>query len=216
MKIVGISIGLPRSVSSGASEVVTAIFKERASGRVAVTKLGLEGDGQADSVDHGGENKAVYGYPIEHYAFWEKELGRSDLLPGQFGENLTLDGLTETVGIGDVYAVGSARLQVSQPRKPCFKLGIRMGDPLFVKRFHRSARTGFYFRVVQPGDIGEGDPIVRVAVGQFGFSIHDLWHLVFERRDGADEARRALEIPWLADEFRLPLMRRVHRAEPPE
>lgn len=213
MKVLAISLGLPKTVVlPDGSGVETGIFKSRALGRVPVHALGLEGDRQADLVNHGGENKAVYAYPHEHYAHWRRELGR-DLPFGQLGENLTIEGLNESVRIGDVYMLGSARLMVTQPRKPCFKLGIRMDDPTFVKRFHRSGRTGFYLRVVKPGELGEGDRGELVERGNFGLTIRELWRLVFERRDGTEEARRALEIPWLAPEFRRPLLRRIARAD---
>ena len=121
-------------------------------GRVLARRLSLEGDWQADLRSHGGLNKAVYAYPLEHYARWSEELGRDNLRPGQFGENLTVEGLTEDAArLGDVFRVGGALLQVTQPRYPCFKLGIKMGDPLFPRRFLASGRTGFYLRVLEEG-----------------------------------------------------------------
>src|SRR3954447_19020325 len=127
MRVVSVNVSLPRLIESRGGAVSTSIFKEPAGGRVLVRRLSLAGDWQADLRYHGGLNKAVYAYPLEHYARWARELGRDDLRPGQFGENLTVEGLTEnTVRLGDVLRIGTARLQVTQPRQPCFKLGIRM------------------------------------------------------------------------------------------
>lgn len=181
---------------------MTAIFKSPTTERVRVLPLHLDGDGQADLSAHGGENKAVYGYAHEHYATWASELGRDDLVPGQFGENLTTEGLLEReVVIGDVFRVGTAALQVSQPRSPCFKLGIRMKDPKFVRTFLRSARTGFYFRVAESGRIGAGDSIERVERGETGITVHELWDLSFGTADDAERRAMALTIPTLGPEW---------------
>jgi MOSC domain-containing protein YiiM len=143
--------------------VSTAIFKEPVKGPVRVGLLGLEGDGQADLRVHGGVEKAVYAYPAEHYEAWSRELGR-ELMPGTFGENLTVTGLTEgVVRAGDRYRAGTAVLEVTQPRFPCFKLGIRMNDMLFLKRFLESGRSGFYLRVVEEGVVAAGDAFELVA-----------------------------------------------------
>src|SRR5262249_2371294 len=153
----------PKLVEFRGQAVSTSILKEPVGGRVLVRRLSLEGDWQADLRSHGGMNKAVHAYPLEHYARWSQELGRDDLRPGQFGENLTLEGLTEEmVRLGDVIRVGSALLQVTQPRYPCFRLGIRMGDPLFPRRFLASGRTGFYLRVLQEGEVAAGDALELV------------------------------------------------------
>src|SRR3954447_6030789 len=144
MRVVSVNVSLPRLIESRGGAVSTSIFKEPAHGRVLVRRLSLEGDWQADLRYHGGLNKAVYAYPLEHYAPWSQELGRDDLRPGQFGENLTVEGLTEdTARLGDVLRVGGGMRQVTQPRYPCFKLGIKMGAPSFPRRFLASGRTGF-------------------------------------------------------------------------
>src|SRR5262249_2552939 len=169
----------PKLVEFRGQAVSTSILKEPVGRRVLVRRLSLEGDWQADLRSHGGLNKAVYAYPREHYPWWAQELGRDDLRPGQFGENLTAEGLTEDrVYPGDVCRVGGGLLQVTQPRVPCFKLGIKMGDPLFPRRFLASGRTGFYLRVLQEGEVGAGD-VVEVAEKADGLTVQELWHLVY-------------------------------------
>jgi MOSC domain-containing protein YiiM len=161
MRVVSVNVGMPKTVSWQGRRLRTGIFKEPVEGRIKVRKLNLEGDAQADLRVHGGEDKAVYAYPVEHYRFWSEELGR-DLPCGQFGENLTVEGLLEDqVQIGDIYRVGTTRLQVSQPRTPCHKLAARMASEEFPHRFLASGRSGFYLRVLQEGELGKGDTIHR-------------------------------------------------------
>jgi len=160
MKLISVNVSKPREVVARGRAVTTGIFKAPVAGRVRLGRLNLEGDGQADLRVHGGPDKAVYAYPFENYDYWKRELGRSDLAYGQFGENLTVEGMLEgEVYIGDVFKVGSALLQISQPRFPCYKLGIRMGSSGFPKRFLASGRSGFYLRVLEEGEVGAGDPI---------------------------------------------------------
>ena len=209
-ELVSVNVGLPRKIDTPRGPVMTAIFKSPTERRLTVEPHNLEGDRQADLDSHGGENKAIYGYPMEHYPVWSEELGRSDLEYGQFGENLTTRGLVETdVGLGDLFSVGSTVLQVAQPRLPCFKLGIRMGDPTFVKRFLRTGRPGFYLRVVQPGELGVGDSMQRVERGATGITVYELWKL--SHGDGTDRERMrlALEVPTLGPEWRTPLERKL-------
>src|SRR5215470_15831683 len=159
MKIVSLNVGIPREVTWHGRVVTTGIFKEPVAGRVALRKLNLDGDEQADLTVHGGEYKAVYCYPVEHYAYWKKELGR-ELSMGMFGENLTTEGLLEgEVNLGDRFRVGSAEVVVTQPRLPCYKLGIRFGADDMVKRFLASGRTGFYLAVTREGDVAAWDEI---------------------------------------------------------
>jgi MOSC domain-containing protein YiiM len=181
---------------------MTGIYKAPTEKRVRVLRLHLDGDGQADLSAHGGENKAVYGYAREHYETWAEELGRDDLTSGQFGENLTTEGLLEAeVGIGDVFRIGTAILQVSQPRSPCFKLGIRMKDPTFVRTFLQSGRTGFYFRVVEEGWLQAGDDIERVQQGKTGITVHELWDLSFGTASDPERRALALTISTLGPEW---------------
>ncbi len=186
MKILSVSVGTPRTVPYGDGEAVTGIFKEPVSGRVRVRGTGIEGDQQADPKVHGGPNMAVYVYPVEHYAFWEQELDRRGLPYGQFGENLTIDGLTEEiVRVGDIFRIGTARLQVTQPRIPCYKLGIRMDEgPDFPKRFLLAGRLGFYFRVLEEGELGAGDPIVLEDSDQSSVTVAEFIRISqFESHD---------------------------------
>ena len=144
--------------------VHTAFFKEPVLGAIPLSSLGLQGDGQADPRYHGGPAKAVYLYPFEHYAYWSAVLGRTDLSPGAFGENFTTEGLLETeTRIGDVLAIGSAKLRVTQPRTPCAKLGLRMGSMPFVRVFAAAGRPGFYLSVVEEGSVETGDAITRIS-----------------------------------------------------
>lgn len=166
--LVSVNIGLPTPLDTAKGRVLSGIGKRPVPGRVAVHALGLEGDGQADLAVHGGPEKAVYAYPHEHYAAWNAELGSpadgEGLPPGAFGENLTVAGALEsTVRVGDTYRAGSALLQVTAPRSPCFKLVARMGRPDFAKRFLASGRTGFYLRVLAEGELGAGDAFVLVS-----------------------------------------------------
>ena len=165
--MVSVNVGTPRPLLTPAKgEVLSGIVKTPVDGRRRVVAHNIEGDRQADLRVHGGETKAVYCYPHEHYARWAEELSRADLVPGQFGENLTTLGLLETqVRVGDRLRVGSALLEVTQPRSPCFKLAARMGLPEFPRLFLRSGRSGWYLRVVEEGDVGAGDVIVREFAG---------------------------------------------------
>src|SRR5208337_1249307 len=176
MKIISINVAMPRLVSVHGKEVETGIFKIPVSGPVSVSKLNLQGDGQADLSVHGGADKAVYVYPWENILHWKEALQRADLGPGSFGENLTTEGLSETeVAIGDEFAIGTARFLVTQPRLPCFKLALALETPSIGKPFMESGRTGFYLRVIEEGAIEAGDSIyplpsrepARVTIAEF-------------------------------------------------
>jgi MOSC domain-containing protein YiiM len=168
-------------------EIRTGIFKSPVSGPVRVRRTNLDGDGQADLRVHGGEDKAVYVYPVEHCTYWAHELARSDLGHGYFGENLTTEGLLEDeICIGDVLRIGSARFEVSQPRTPCFKLAMRVGIEGFEPRFAASGRLGFYLRVLEEGELAAGDAIEQVARGVGGVSVLEAYRLRYgENRDPA-------------------------------
>ena len=160
MQLISINVGLPRQLEWRGEMVTTAIFKAPVSGPVAVKALNIDGDRQADLSVHGGERKAVYAYPSEHYAYWRSELPDADLPPGAFGENLTTAGLLETgVGPGDLLEIGTAAFAVTIPRMPCYKLGLRFGRLDMVKRFWRSRRSGCYLSVLREGTIAAGDSI---------------------------------------------------------
>ena len=164
MKILSVNVGLPREVEWHGRVVTTSIFKEPVAGRVALRKLNLDGDRQADLTVHGGEYKAVYCYPSEHYEYWKKELPGRDFPLGMFGENFSTEGLFEnSVDLGDCFSVGSAEVVVTQPRLPCYKLGVRFGSDDMVERFLASARTGFYLAVAREGKVAAGDEIRLLA-----------------------------------------------------
>lgn len=201
--VVSLNISGGRKVEHNGQIVGTGIFKEPVAGRVMARRLTLDGDKQVDLRYHGGEHKAIYAYPHEHYASWAQELGRGDLDFGQFGENLTTEGLLETtVHLGDRFRVGGALLEVTQPRVPCFKLGIKMGDARFVKTFLDSMRSGFYLRVLEEGEIGAGDTIKRTETGPERITIHNLYHLRFKDPLNKDMIRRALSVDALSKEWR--------------
>ena len=179
MKILSVNVGGPREVQWRGHTVRTSIWKSPIEGRVRVRTLNLDGDEQSDLTVHGGADKAVYVYPSEHYAFWRGELPNMEFPFGAFGENLTTEGLLEdSVRIGDRLRAGSAEFVVTQPRFPCYKLGIRFGTEKMIVRFLRSERSGFYLAVLREGDIGAGDPIERIAADPESLSIAE----VFARR----------------------------------
>src|SRR6185312_9519592 len=177
-RILSVNVGQPRQVEVGNSLVLTSIFKSPVEGRLAVRPHNIEGDRQSDLTVHGGPNKAVYCYPHEHYEYWRQQLPNMDLPYAVFGENLTTEGFTEDiVYIGDRFRVGSAMLQVTQPRMPCFKLAIRFGRADMVKLFWNSGRPGIYFSIVEEGDLAAGDEIERVAEGRERVSVGDVVRL---------------------------------------
>jgi MOSC domain-containing protein YiiM len=172
VKIVAVSVGRPREVQWQGETVKTSIFKSPVTGRVRVGRLNIQGDEQSDLEVHGGEDKAVYAYPAEHYAFWRELLPGVALPWGVFGENLSVEGLLESgVHIGDRFRMGSAEFVVTEPRMPCYKLAIRFGRPDMVKRFMKSGRTGFYLAVLKEGEIGAGDAIEPSGHGRQRISV---------------------------------------------
>jgi MOSC domain-containing protein YiiM len=187
MRVISVNVGLPREVTWHGTSVSTGIYKEPVDGRVALRRLNLEGDGQADLTVHGGEYKAVYCYPLEHYEYWERELPGRELPMGVFGENLTVDdsprdgespgesGLPEErVHLGGRFEVGSAEVVVTQPRLPCYKLGIRFESDDMVRRFLASGRTGFYLAVTREGEVGAGDEMKILSRDPKGVAISEL------------------------------------------
>jgi MOSC domain-containing protein YiiM len=203
MHVVSVNVGRPRPVPWRGRATRTAIFKDPVPGRVPVRRLNLDGDVQADLTVHGGADKAVYAYPSEHYPWWREQLPEAELPVAAFGENLTTAGLVETeVRIGDEYRVGTARLVVTQPRLPCFKLGIRFGDQRMVKRFRDSGRPGIYFAVAGEGDVAAGDPIELVRADEAGLTVAELFRLILEGTEDVAQLRRALRVPALAAVWR--------------
>lgn len=206
MKVISVNVGLPREVKWHGRDVTTGIYKNPVQGRIALRRLNLDGDRQADLSVHGGKDKAVYCYPMEHYEYWKKELGRQDLPLGVFGENLTVEGLLEeTVQIGDRFSIGSAEVVVTQPRLPCYKLGIRFESDDMVKRFFVSGLSGFYLAVTREGEVGAADEFALKGHDPSGFPLSEITRLYsLKRYDDADVAavRRALRVAALPETWK--------------
>jgi MOSC domain-containing protein YiiM len=193
MQLISVNVSLPKEIHYKGESITTGIFKEPVPGRVMLRELNLDGDGQADLTVHGGAHQAVYVYPFEHYDYWKQELGRQDLAFGQFGENFTVAGMLEDqVHIGDLFRVGGAVAQVTQPRVPCCKLAIKMNLPQFPKLFMASARTGFYLRVLQEGEVGAGDVIERIEIDPDKMTVQEIFYLAFRNHDDREALKRAL------------------------
>src|SRR5437764_7877808 len=206
MRIVSLNVGLPREVTWQGTTVNTGIYKEPREGRIALRKLNLDGDRQADLTVHGGEWKAVYCYPLEHYDYWRRELPGKHLPPGVFGENFTTDGFhEESVHLGDHFSVGSAEVFVTQPRLPCYKLGIRFQSSNMVKQFFASRRTGFYLGVAREGEVGSGDEFRLMARDPRGVPVSEITRLYAEKQfSDADvtSVMQALEVPALPESWK--------------
>lgn len=209
-RIASIQVGRPRRVDHGETSVLTAIFKDPVTGPIHLGALGLAGDGQADTEYHGGVNQAVYAYPREHYAHWADRLPARIHEPGLFGENLTIEGWLETdVHPGDVFRMGTARLEVTTPRSPCFKLGLRTGDAGIVAPFLASGRLGFYLRVVEEGMVAAGDPIERLSAPSHGLTLAEFIAALFASPAPRDLVDRALALPRLPSPHRARLEARL-------
>lgn len=213
MKLLSVNTGLPRDVIWHGITVSTGIFKEPVRGRVQLRKLNLDGDRQADLTVHGGADKAVYCYPIAHYEYWKRELPDRDLPAGVFGENFTADvPLEDAVHIGDRFAVGSAEVVVTQPRLPCYKLGIKFDSDHMVKRFLASGRTGFYFSVSREGEVGTGDEMTRIAHDPDAVPVSEITRLYIAKRFSPDDVRwvqRALAAEALPESWKEYFRRRL-------
>src|SRR2546426_4167504 len=194
-QVISVNVGLPRAVAWKGRTVVTGIFKEPVEGRIAVRRLNLEGDRQADLTVHGGPEKAIYVYPAEYYPFWREQFPEMDLPWGMFGENLTVAGLLdETVHIGDHFQVGSAHLVVTQPRLPCYKLGIKFGRDDILKRFLQSGMTGFYFAVLKEGEVAAGDSISLLHRDEHQIKVADIVRLYRQDKYNLDLMRRVVAV----------------------
>src|SRR4026207_2237748 len=203
MKLISVNVGRPRLVSYNGNPVSTGICKDPVAGRGILRTLNLDGDRQADLSVHGGPTKAVYVYPSEHYEFWRQELPEMTLPWGMFGENFTTEGLFETeVNIGDKFQVGSALLMVTEPRMPCYKLGINVGRSDTIRRFRGSERTGFYFAVLQEGEVGAGDQIEMVERGKEAVRVNDITRLFSRDKHNAALLRRAIETEALPESWK--------------
>lgn len=203
MKLISVNVGLSREVEWTGGPLSTGIFKQPVEGKIPVKTLNLDGDRQADLSVHGGPYKAVYGYPAEHYEYWRKELSDPQLGWAAFGENLTTEGLHESaLHIGDRLRIGTAELVVTQPRLPCFKLGIRFGTQDMVKRFLLSRRTGFYFSVAKEGEIEKGDAIEIVSSETGNLTVADITRLYAFDTNDREGMRQAAQLEALPEFWR--------------
>ncbi|MEP7211995.1 MAG: MOSC domain-containing protein [Acidobacteriota bacterium] len=211
MKVITVSVGKPQIVQPQPETYVsTAIYKTPVAGRVRVGQLNLEGDAQADLTVHGGWSKAVYVYPGEHYEFWRNEYPEMLLGDSQFGENLTTEGLLETeVFIGDRLRIGSAEFVVTEPRMPCYKLGIKFGRSDILRRFLQSRRSGFYLAVLKTGELEAGDPIEILYRDENRVSVTDIVRLYVEDKDDVETMRRAVKVESLPDGWKDAFQHRI-------
>jgi len=201
-KVISLNVGLPRTVYFRGQAVTTGIFKEPIKGRIKLKRLNFDGDKQADLTVHGGPDKAVYAYPAEHYDYWKKRLPNMKLPWGMFGENFTTEGLLEDqVNIGDVFRIGSSEVVATQPRMPCYKLGVKFGRMDIVKQFMESKLPGIYFRVLKEGEVGPGDAIELISRDANNVTVKDLVQLVTSEGDMA-KIRRAVHIKALPEAWR--------------
>lgn len=201
-KVISLNVGLPRTVNFQGQAVTTGIFKEPVKGRIKLRRLNLEGDKQADLTVHGGLDKALYAYPAEHYDYWKKRLPNMTLSWGMFGENLTTEGLLEDqVNVGDVFRIGSSEVVATQPRMPCYKLGVKFGRMDIIRQFMNSKLTGIYFRVLKEGAIGAGDEIELINRDMNNVTVKDIVRLVTGQRNIAT-LRRAVRVEALAEGWR--------------
>jgi len=210
MKVVSVNVGMPREVVWKGATVRTGIFKEPVDGAVMIRELNLDGDHQADLTVHGGSHKAVYGYPFEHYAYWRRELPDVAFSWGKFGENLTTEGLLEDdLYIGDRLQVGSAVLMVTQPRMPCYKLALKFKRDDMIKRFLKSGRSGFYFLVVEPGEVQAGSSIEILSRDPNRVSVADIPRLYLGQTRDADLLQRAIKVTALPESWKAELQLRA-------
>lgn len=212
MQLLSINVGRPKIVMRDGEPVSTAIFKAPVPNRVKLQTLNLEGDRQADLSVHGGPTKAVYVYPVEHYDYWRAELPEMDLPWGMFGENFTTHGLNESeINIGDKFQIGSSIVMVTEPRMPCYKLGIRFGRSDIIKRFLASERTGFYLSVIQEGEVGADDPIKIIEQAQDSVRVSDITRLYGRDKNNREMLRRATQVAVLPESWREYFQRRIDK-----
>lgn len=215
MKLVSVNCGLPREVAWRGKSVTTSIYKEPVEGRVVLRTLNLDGDRQSDLTVHGGKDKAVYFYPHEHYGYWKSNLPRHPLPIGVFGENFTTEGMAEdTVFIGDRFSIGSAEVVVTQPRLPCYKLGIRFDSEEMIKRFLLSGRTGFYVAVTREGEVGAQDDITLLSHAPDAVPVSEITRLYLVREFAGDDVlqvRKTLRLNALPEGWKEHLEEKVSR-----
>ncbi len=213
MRIISVNVGRPRLVVWNEQTVSTGIYKEPVAGRVVLRRLNLDGDQQADLTVHGGRSKAVYVYPTEHYSYWRDELPGTELPWGMFGENFTTEGLNEsTINIGDRFGIGSAQVMVTEPRMPCYKLGIKFGRSDILRRFLASGRTGFYFSVQREGEVEAGDEVELIQRDENNVTVADITRLYARDKGDKDGMRRAIALEALPESWREYFRRQLVKA----
>src|SRR3954468_14320735 len=197
--LLSVNVGMPKDVPWQGKTVFTGVFKDPVTGPRRVRTLNVDGDGQGDLAGHGGEQRAVFVYQIDSYRHWERELGRDDFVYGQFGENFTVEGLgDDEVCIGDRYRIGTALFEVSQPRVTCYRVGLRMNDPRIPALLVSHHRPGFYFRVLEEGDVQAGDEIVKLASGPEQMAVAEVDGLLYLPGHTREQLERALRVPALS------------------
>ncbi len=214
MKVLSVNVGLPKNVLFNGQIITTAIFKDPVNSPIILRKLNLDGDKQADLTVHGGIDKAVYSYPEEHYYYWRKQFPNMDLGWGMFGENFTTEGLLEdAVNVGDQFQIGSAKLVATQPRMPCYKLGVRFGHMDVIRKFMTSGRPGIYFKVLTEGEIKTGDKIKLIKRDKNNVTVKDIVTLYITRNntDNIETMRRATKIRDLPEGWRSEFQQKIEQ-----
>jgi MOSC domain-containing protein YiiM len=216
MKVLSVNVGLPRNVLYNGQIINTAIFKDPVKGPIMLRKLNLDGDRQADLTVHGGIDKAVYSYPVEHYDYWRKQFPDTDLKWGMFGENFTTEGLLEeAVNVGDQFQIGSAKLVATQPRMPCYKLGVRFGRMDVIRRFMTSGRPGIYFKILKEGEVKTGDKIKNIKRDKNNVTVKDIVSLYISKNhiDIIEMMRRAIKIRDLPEGWRYEFEQKIEQLQ---
>jgi MOSC domain-containing protein YiiM len=214
MKVISVNVGLPRKILFNGQIITTAIFKDPVKGPISLRKLNLDGDKQADLTVHGGLDKAVYSYPSEHYDYWRKQFPNTDLVWGMFGENFTTEGLFEdAVNVGDQFQIGSAKLVATQPRMPCYKLGVRFGRMDVIRRFMASGRPGIYFKVLTEGEVQRDDKIKIIRRDKNNVTVKDIVSLYIARNDidNIETMKRATKIRDLPEGWRHEFQQKIEQ-----
>jgi MOSC domain-containing protein YiiM len=215
MRVLSVNIGLPRKVVFNGQIVTTSIFKDPVNGPIMLRNLNLDGDRQADLTVHGGIDKAVYSYPEEHYDYWRNQFPNMDLRWGMFGENFTTEGLMEdAVNIGNKFKIGSAKLVATQPRMPCYKLGVRFGRMDIIRRFMASGRPGIYFKVLQEGQVEAGDKIKIIRKDENNVTVKDIVRLyVGDNDEDIETMRRATKIEALPEGWKYEFKQKIEQSK---
>lgn len=213
-KILSVNVSIPKEIEFEGQKVTTGIFKEPVEGRIMLRTLNLDGDKQADLTVHGGPDKAVYAYPIEHYQFWRKVYPNTEMPNGMFGENFTIEGLMESeVSVGDSFEIGSSKVIATQPRMPCYKLGVKFGRMDVLKKFLASGRSGIYFKVLKEGEVGTGDPIIKIKKDTNRVAISDIVRMYASDKEDINMMQRAVKVEALSEGWRDYFLEQIRRVE---